>query len=132
MQVLDGIIILAGLLTFSLRIGLYSIIAVAISAKISDMVLEGSKFAKGVYVVSEQYQVIAEKIMEDINRGVTALHAEGMYSQKEKNMLFIALNRKEIVRLKEIVYDIDPRAFMIVMDAREVLGEGFHQYGTQS
>ena len=47
-------------------------------------------------------------------------------------MLFIALNRKEIVRLKEIVYDIDPRAFMIVMDAREVLGEGFHQYGTQS
>ena len=132
MQVLDGIIILAGLLTFSLRIGLYSIIAVAISAKISDMVLEGSKFAKGVYVVSEQYQVIAEKIMEDINRGVTALHAEGMYAQEEKNMLFIALNRKEIVRLKEIVYDIDPRAFMIVMDAREVLGEGFHQYGTQS
>jgi uncharacterized membrane-anchored protein YitT (DUF2179 family) len=51
-----------------------------------------------------------------------------MYSREEKNMLFVALNKKEIVRLKEIVYDIDPRAFMIVMDAREVLGEGFLKY----
>lgn len=132
MQVLDGVIIIGGLLTFSLRIGLYSIIAVVISAKISDMVLEGSKFAKGVYVVSAQYRDIAEKIMQEIDRGVTALHAEGMYSREEKNMLFIALNRKEIIRLKEIVYDTDPTAFMIVMDAREVLGEGFHKYGTQS
>ncbi|MBR6322723.1 MAG: YitT family protein [Lachnospiraceae bacterium] len=128
MQVLDGIIILAGLITFSLRIGLYSIIAVAISAKISDMVLEGSKFAKGVYIVSNSYRDIAEAIMKEIDRGATALHAEGMYSREEKNMLFVALNKKEIVRLKEIVYGMDPKAFMIVMDAREVLGEGFVKY----
>ena len=128
MQVLDGIIILGGLLTFSLQIGLYSIIAVAISAKVSDMVLEGSKFAKGVYIISDRYREIADLIMHEIDRGATALHAEGMYSREEKNMLFVALNKKEIVRLKEIVYDIDPRAFMIVIDAREVLGEGFLKY----
>jgi len=131
MQVLDGVIILGGLLTFSLRIGLYSIIAVVICAKISDMVLEGSKFAKGAYVVSSKYREIADQILEEIDRGVTALHAEGMYSHEEKKMLFIALGKKEIVRLKEIVYDTDPHAFMIIMDAREVLGEGFLPFDTK-
>ena len=128
MQVLDGIVILGGLLTFSLQIGLYSIIAVAISSKVSDMVLEGSKFAKGVYIISDRYSEIAELIMKEIDRGATAIQAEGMYSREEKKMLFVALNKKQIVRLKEIVYDLDPKAFVIVMDAREVLGEGFLKY----
>ena len=64
-------------------------------------------------------------IMKEIGRGVTGISARGMYSKKEKLMLFCVVSKKEIVMLKERVNEIDPKAFVIVGDAREVHGEGF-------
>ncbi len=66
--------------------------------------------------------------MERLNRGVTGLYAKGMYSGSEKCLLYCVVSKKEIVDLKEIVAEIDPSAFVIVSDAREVLGEGFLEY----
>lgn len=126
--VIDGIIVLAGVISFGVTKALYAIIAVYITTKVSDSILEGLKFAKMAYVISDYYDEIAKQIMKDLDRGVTGVSATGMYSNKDKKMLFCVVSKKEIVELTEIVAKIDPRAFIIVSDVREVMGEGFREY----
>ncbi|MBO5278313.1 MAG: YitT family protein [Lachnospiraceae bacterium] len=125
MQVLDAIIVLAGVWTFGLNHALYAIISIYLVSKISDGILEGLKFSKLAYIISEHYVEIAEKILEELDRGATALDATGMYSGTEKKVLFCVVSRKEIVQLRDIVRSVDSNAFMIVSDVREVFGEGF-------
>ena len=128
MQVLDGLIVLVGLYVFGLRAGLYSMVAIIITTKISDMVMEGFKFSKVAFIISEKHEQVAKHILEDLDRGVTGLYAKGMYSGEDKCMLYCVVSQKEIVALKEIVTEVDKSAFVIVSDAREVLGEGFLEY----
>lgn len=128
MQVLDGIVVLAGATVFGIRFALYALIAIFAVSKISDGMIEGLKFSKQAFIVSDQYEKIASVVMERLARGVTAVNAVGMYSGNEKKMLFCVVSKKEIVQLKEIVGEIDPGAFVIVSDAREVFGEGFIEY----
>ena len=92
--------------------------------KFSDNILEGLKFAK-IYIVSDSYEEIAQKIIVEMDRGITGINAKGMYTNKEKNMLFCVVSKKEITQLINIVSQIDQKAFVIVSDAREVMGEGF-------
>ena len=132
MQVLDGLIVLVGLYVFGLKAGLYSMIAIVMTTKVSDLVMEGFKFSKAAFIISEKYELVAERILNDLDRGVTGLYAKGMYSGEEKCMLYCVVSQKEIVAVKEIVADVDPSAFVIVSDAREVLGEGFLEYNTEN
>ena len=128
MQVLDGIIVVLGLSLFGLKPGLYAIAAIYIVAKISDALMEGFKFSKAVFIISDKSTEVAGAIMDTMDRGVTGLEARGMYSGEEKCMLYCVVSKKEIVDLKELVLQIDKNAFVIVTDAREVLGEGFQEY----
>ncbi len=125
MQVLDGLIVLAGAWVFGLKYALYAIIAVFAVGKIADGILEGMKFSKAAFIISEKPDEIAEAIMHDMDRGATGLQGKGMYSGQSKNVLFCVVSRKEIVQLKDIVSKIDQNSFVIVTDAREVYGEGF-------
>ena len=126
--VIDGIIVLTGIIVFGLKSALYAAIAIFVTAKVSDSILEGLKFAKAAYIISNRYEEIAEEIMRTMNRGVTGIHAKGMYSNKEKQMLFCVVGKKEIVQISEIARRHDKHAFIIVSDVREVLGEGFREY----
>ena len=128
MQVLDGVIVAAGASVFGIRAALYALIAIFCVSKVTDGLIEGIKFSKQAYIISEHYPEIADAILERMGRGVTSLEARGMYSQDEKKMLFCVVSKKEIVRLKEIVSEFDPGAFVIVSDVREVFGEGFIEY----
>ena len=128
MQVLDAAIVLTGAAVFGIRPTLYALIAIYAVTRMSDGILEGLKFSKMVYIISDRYEEIAGTIMEEIDRGVTGLKAEGMYSGSDKMMLCCVVSRKEISQIKEIVREYDPRAFVIVSDVREVLGEGFIGY----
>ena len=128
MQVLDGLIVLAGATVFGLHAALYALIAIFCVAKISDGLIEGLKFSKQAYIISDHFREIADAILNEMSRGVTGLPARGMYSNSEKNMLFCVVSKKEIVQLREIVSRFDPRAFVIVSDVREVFGEGFIEY----
>lgn len=128
MQVLDGLIVLGGLYVFGVHAALYAIVAIFVTCKVSDMLLEGLKFSKAAYIITDEYELVAKKIMEELERGVTGLHARGMYSGNEKCVLYCVVSPKEIVRVKEMVAQTDPGAFVIVSDAREVLGEGFGEY----
>ncbi len=126
--VIDGVIVLAGVISFGLTKALYAMIAVYVTAKISDGLLEGLKFAKTAFVISDHYDEIAKEIMKELDRGVTGINATGMYSNDDKKMLFCVVSKKEIVKLTDIVSRIDKKAFIIVSEAREVLGEGFREY----
>jgi len=126
--VIDSIIVLSGVIVFGLKQSLYAVIAIYISTKVSDSILEGLKFAKTAYIISDEYDKIAEEIMTKMDRGVTGIAATGMYSKADKKMLFCVVSQKEIVQITEIVNRCDPRAFVIVSDAREVMGEGFREY----
>lgn len=128
LQIIDGLIVVAGLYMFGIRIGFYAVIAIFVTSKISDTLMEGMKFSKAALIVTGKSEQMAKVLMERLNRGVTGLYAKGMYSGSEKCLLYCVVSKKEIVDLKEIVAEIDPTAFVIVSDAREVLGEGFLEY----
>ncbi|SER42005.1 YitT family protein [Lachnobacterium bovis] len=128
MQFVDFLIIAIGFMIFGLRSTLYAVIAITIASRTSDTILEGFKFSKAAYIITDKYDEIAETLLETLDRGVTGLEARGMYTGDDKCVLYCVVSKKEIVTLKEIVVKIDPRAFVIVSDVREVLGEGFIEY----
>lgn len=128
LQVIDGVIILAGIYVCGIRASLYAVFAVYITSRVSDLITEGGKFSKAVYIISDQYEQIADAVLHQMNRGTTLLPAVGMYRSEERNMLFCVVSKKEVVVLKEFIKQIDVHAFVIVTDVREVLGEGFLEY----
>ena len=123
--IIDGAIVLGGMFFFGMQTGMYSIVAVFITGKVSDALLDGLKFAKMAYIISDSPAKISEEVMRRLDRGVTGLNGKGMYSGKDKNVLLCVVSKKEVVRLIEIVKNADENAFVIVMDAKEVQGEGF-------
>ena len=128
MFVLDAIIILLGGFIFGIEKTLYAIISVYITSRVIDAILDGLHFSKAAFIISDKYQIIAESIMKDLDRGVTGLSGEGMYTAFEKKVLFCVVSKREIVKLKELVRQLDMKAFIIVTDVREVFGEGFKEY----
>lgn len=128
MQVLDAAIVLMGATVFGIKYALYALIAIYAVAKISDGMIEGLKFAKQAYIISDKSQEIAGAVMGQLERGVTAIEAVGMFSGQSKKLLYCVVSKKEIVQLKEIVAEYDPDAFVIVSEAKEVFGEGFIKY----
>ena len=113
---------------FGVTYALYALIAIYAVSKVSDGIIEGMKYSKVAYIISDKSEEIAAAILKELERGVTALDARGMYSGNRKDVLFCVVSRKEIAQLKELVVGHDAQAFVIVSDAREVLGEGFIEY----
>ena len=125
MQFVDGAVVLVGMYVFGVERALYAIIAVYLVTKVSDGIIECLKFSKSVYIITEKPDEVSRMVMEDLDRGITGISAKGMYSGQDKLMLFCVVGKKELVHLKEMIDEIDPNAFVIVGDAREVHGEGF-------
>lgn len=125
MQLLDVIITAVGAFVFGARIALYSIVVVYLTAKVSDRMMEGSTSSKMLYIISDQAKTIADRIMNELGRGVTGLRGCGMYTNQDKTILICVIAPREIARIKDAVLEVDSKAFVIVNDSREVLGEGF-------
>ena len=128
LQVLDGLVVLAGASVFGIRNAFYAVIAVVVLAKVSDSIIEGTHFAKAAYIITDHKEEVAREIMDGMERGVTIIDARGAYTGERRDILFCVVSKKEIVEVKEIVLYADPGAFVIVSDVREVLGEGFMEY----
>ena len=111
-----------------MRPTLYAIIGIVVQTKVADLVVEGFNYSKAAYIITNEHEEVANRIMTELERGVTGLHAKGMYTQEDKCVLYCIVTQKEIVGLKNIVNEVDPRAFVIVADVKEVLGEGFQEY----
>ena len=122
---IDTLIVAAGVFIFGLEIGLYAVVAVFVTGKVSNAILDGLKFAKIAYIISDHPEEISEHILRELGRGLTGLEGQGMYSEKHKMVLMCVVSKKEAVLLKDIVKNADNEAILILSEAKEVLGEGF-------
>ena len=122
---IDAIIVIMGAVTFGLRSALYALIAVYITSKIMDSVVEGIKYSKLMIIITEHGNVIADEIMKSVSRGVTGMKVVGMYSGEAKQMLMCAMSKKQSIKTIRIIGETDINAFVMISDIKEVLGEGF-------
>lgn len=126
LMVVDALIVMLGLLSFGdWTIPLYSLIVIFITGKVIDVVLEGFSYEKTLFIVSDRYEEIASKILDDLNRGGTYIEARGMYKKDEKKIIFVNVTRREVAILQDYINQIDPDAFVTVIEASEILGKGF-------
>ena len=121
------ILSLAALVFGRVEAALYGLISLFVQAKVMDTVLYGMDTSKVAYIVTDRWKQVSDAILA-MERGVTFLRGEGAFSGAEKHILMVAFKQKEIVQIKQLVHETDPRAFLIVVDARDVLGEGFGEY----
>ena len=130
--VLDVVVVAAYALVFrDLDRALYSFVTLYVVSLMIDRVVYGGDRAPMVFIISDCHREIADALLE-LDRGVTLLHGTGAYSHRDKEVLYCVCKRNQVVQVKRIVNRIDPRAFMVVSDAHEVLGEGFNPYREDS
>lgn len=127
-MVFDISIVALNVLVFKeIEIGLYSAIAIYMSTKMVDLIFEGTNFTKMIFIISDKYEEIADKVQSKIERGTTGIYAKGMYTNKDKMMLLCVVSRNEVIKIRKIVNKVDSGAFIIISNAREAFGEGFKE-----
>jgi uncharacterized membrane-anchored protein YitT (DUF2179 family) len=123
----DSVIVMIGLIVFrDWKIPLYSLIVIFITGKVIDTVLQGVSYDKTLFIISDHFEAIRDKIIIDLERGGTYIHGTGMYNGAQKTIIFTVVNRRELAMLQEYIHEIDPKAFLTVINANEILGEGFN------
>ena len=115
----------AGIAFQSAELSLYALLSLFLTTHIIDLVQEGPSTAKAFFIMTERSEEVGAAVMADLDRGVTYLSGRGGYSGLERDVVFCVVGTSQVTRLKGIVDRIDKRAFVIVADAHEVLGEGF-------
>ena len=118
------VVALAGIV-FNLELAMYALISLFVSSRVIDLVQEGLSNSKAALIISEQTEVIAANILQDLDRGATIFTGKGAYTGQARDMVLTVVAQSEVPRLKNIVYEVDSKAFIIVGNAHEVLGEGF-------
>lgn len=105
--------------------GMYTLVAVYIGARVIDFIQEGAYSARGATIISSSSDIIAKKIHNDMDRGVTVLAGRGSYTGENREVLYCVVGKNEIVRLKNLINELDPHAFVSVSSVHDVVGEGF-------
>ncbi len=123
--ILNGVILLLAAIVVGLVPVLYALIVNFVSGRVVDVVQEGVSYARAAFIVSQHCAEIREAIFTELNRGVTVLEARGGYKLDARPALYVVVSRTQITRLKRLIAELDPEAFVVVTEANEVLGEGF-------
>ncbi len=121
----DSLVILAAGFVFGWKQALYAIITLYVSGMIAETVLEGPGTVRTALVVTGQAQAISERVLAEMERGVTILSGTGGYTGSDRPVIYCVITRSEVTQLKAIVRELDPQAFIVIGQAHEVLGEGF-------
>lgn len=127
LMVIDGVVIALAGWVFSVELALYALVSLFVSARVIDLVQEGVGYFKAALIISEHSRQISQAILTQLNRGATALEGRGVYTGAEREVLLCVVSRPEVTKLKELVAQVDPRAFVIVTNVHEALGEGFKE-----
>lgn len=126
MFMFDAIVILLSWLTFlDARTMMYTLVAVFVGARVIDFVQDGAYAARGALIISQNPSAIADMISRRMQRGVTYLQGQGHFTKQEKEVLYCVVSRNELVRLKTIIHEVDPNAFVSFFEVHDVAGEGF-------
>ena len=124
--IVDAIVVGLSYVAYNnLELALYSLIAIWIMTKMSDVIVSGAQGVRGYYIISSKNEEIADVIMKDLDRGVTGYEAEGMYTHSHQKVLVTLVTRSESIRLRQIVSSIDKDAFMFSCPVSEAMGQGF-------
>jgi uncharacterized membrane-anchored protein YitT (DUF2179 family) len=121
----DSAVILAAGFVFGWKQALYAIISLYVSGLVSETVLEGQGTVRTAMIVTDQARLISERVLEELERGVTILQGTGGYTGNERPVIYCVITRSEVALLKAIVQEADPEAFIVIGQAHEALGEGF-------
>ncbi len=121
------VITFAGLVFRNINLALYGFISLYFSSKVLDLILDGFDYARAFYIISEKQDEIIALITQDMGRGGTEISGSGFYTRKERNVLYTVVTRREVATLRQEIQKIDPRAFIIITNVHEVIGEGFRQ-----
>lgn len=122
---IDGLIVLTAAIVFDIEKGLYALIALYVTSKTIDLIQVGFGRSKMAMIITNKQEEVREGILNKIDRGVTKLSAYGGFTDHERPVLMCVVDQSEFTKLKQLVKTLDPTAFVVVMDAAEVLGEGF-------
>lgn len=123
----DAVVTLFAALRFGPELALYGAVAIYVGGQTIDLLLEGFSVEKAAFIISDASDAIADAIIHELGRGCTAISARGVYSNTEREMLFVVVSRTEIDALKSVVHTIDPTALVIISDVHEAIGEGFKE-----
>ncbi|MBO8137696.1 MAG: YitT family protein [Desulfotomaculum sp.] len=124
----DGLVVLsAGIVFKSWELAMYALICIFIISKVIDLVQDGFSYAKGFIIITNEPRAVGNEIMKQLDRGATVWNARGMYTGRDRHILLSVVHRSEVTKLKDIIHQADPRAFVITADVHEVIGEGFKQ-----
>ncbi len=123
--IVDSLISLTTLIIGDIRLPIYSIILIYIESKIIDLVVDGMKSYKTMFIVTDELEAVRDYILNDLERGGTCLTGTGLYQGNERKMIYVTLDRADMVKLKANLHRLDPKAFVNIMESSEILGFGF-------
>ena len=125
-MIVDGIITLSTLVAFGdIRLPIYSVIVIFIEGKVIDLVVDGMKSYKTMFIITDDPEPIRDYVINKLNRGGTCITGSGLYQGNERKMLYVTLDRADMIKLKSALHRIDPKAFVNIMESSEILGKGF-------
>ncbi|HOU12126.1 MAG TPA: YitT family protein [Anaerolineae bacterium] len=125
LMIVNGVILLGAAAVVGVTPVLYALVVNFVSGRVVDFVQEGVGYARSALIVSDAHAAVRQAIFEKLGRGVTILEARGGYTDMSRPALYVVVYRTQVTQLKSIIAEIDPRAFVVVSEAHEVLGEGF-------
>ena len=129
---INCVIMLVAAFFFGLKLAILTLISMFVSANLTDKVVEGFNRKKTIFIVSYHTEQIIDVILKEVGRGATILRGEGAFTRQEKPVIFVVVSLMQIAKIKLLVQEADPQAFMIVQDAAEVMGRGFTLPGSKS
>ena len=125
-MIVDGIITLSTLVAFGdIRLPIYSVIVIFIEGKVIDLVVDGIKSDKTMFIVTDNPEPIRDYIINQLNRSGTCITGSGLYQGNERKMVYVTLNRTDMIKLRSALHTIDPDAFVNIIESSEILGKGF-------
>ena len=123
--IVDSCISLTTLIIGDIRLPIYSILLIYIESKIIDLVVDGMKSYKTMFIITDELEAVRDYILNDLERGGTLLVGTGLYQGNERKMIYVTLDRADMVKLKSNLHRLDPKAFVNIMESSEILGFGF-------
>jgi uncharacterized membrane-anchored protein YitT (DUF2179 family) len=129
--IVDTAVILGAGFVFGWKAALYAMIALYVSGLVAETTLEGGGTVRTAMIVTSRPEAVSNRVLEELQRGVTVLEGTGAYTGVERPVLYCVISRAEVASLKAIVHEVDPHAFMVIGAAHEALGEGFRPLKTQ-
>lgn len=124
--IVDSCITLTTLVAFGqFRLPIYSILLIVVESKVIDLIVDGLKSYKTVFIITEKEDEVRDAILNDINRGGTCFKGVGLYAGQQRNMIYTTVTRSEFIKLRISISRIDPKAFINVIDSSEIMGNGF-------